>query len=129
MNLAEIVFKDGNPYDYQPILNSFGEILLQVDDKDYQGDSRILYRGIDKIGYLQFGWGSCSGCDELQACKSVADVQNLIGWLEKEVKWFDSAKEALDWFEKHDWMGDYSYHRTEQSEFVEKSKAILASMC
>lgn len=58
------------PSSYQPIMDSFGNIILQVDDNDYQGDSRLLYREDDRIGFLQFGWGSCSGCDSLQACHS-----------------------------------------------------------
>lgn len=34
-------FNIGN---YQPMLESFGEIVLQVDDNDYQGDSRVIYK-------------------------------------------------------------------------------------
>lgn len=41
------------PGDYGPILASIGEILLQVDDEDYQGDSRVIYR--DGGG----SWRSC----------------------------------------------------------------------
>ena len=53
--------------DYTSILNQFGYIVIKVDDDDYQGDSRVLYEGYkDEVGYLQFGWGSCSGCDALQ---------------------------------------------------------------
>ena len=64
--------------DYRPMIDSFGyEILLQVDDKDYQGDSRLLFRDVSRYGILIFGWGSCSGCDSLQACESLEDVEKL----------------------------------------------------
>lgn len=37
------------PGDYGPILASIGEILLQVDDEDYQGDSRVIYRDGERV--------------------------------------------------------------------------------
>ena len=61
-------------YDYQPMLNAFGKVAIQVDDDAYQGDSRLLYDENGKIGVLIFGWGSCSGCDALQACGSLEVV-------------------------------------------------------
>lgn len=44
--------------DYVPLLQSFGyEILLQVDEDDYQGDSIVIFRDTDsaRYGYLMFG--------------------------------------------------------------------------
>jgi hypothetical protein len=35
------------------------------------------------------------------------------------------AKELLEYFNKHDWEGDYSYHDEETKEFVEKAKVLL----
>ena len=113
------------PSDYQPILNEFGEILVQVDDQDYQGDSRVLYRDGSRFGWLQFGWGSCSGCDSLQACDSMKEVQELIDQLKSEIKWFDSKEEAIKFFENHDWQGDYSWHADEQKEFIRRSLEVL----
>lgn len=109
------------PSDYQPIIDSFGDIILQVDDSDYQGDSRVLYQDGDKIGYLQFGWGSCSGCDALQACDSMQGIQSLIEGLRNDIKWFDDASLAIEFFEAHDWEGDYSWHSDEQKQFVEQA--------
>ena len=110
---------------YQPILNSFGEIVIQVDDCDYQGDSRVLYNAGGAYGWLQFGWGSCSGCDSLQACGSWEDVQELSDSLENSIKWFGSAFEALLFFREHDWEGDYSWDDGEQAEFVKKCEEYL----
>ena len=67
--------------DYQPIVDSFGNVLIQVDDADYQGDTRVLYEKDGKYGYLNFGWGSCSGCDALQACCNIEEIQELINSL------------------------------------------------
>jgi len=61
-------------YDYTPLISYFGHIILRVDDTDYQGDSRVLYEEGERYGYLNFGWGSCSGCDSLQACDTASEV-------------------------------------------------------
>lgn len=107
-------------YDYQPMLEAFGKIAIQVDDRDYQGDSRLLYDENGKIGYLIFGWGSCSGCDALQACDSIEEVQELCDELQGDIKWFDSKKEALEWFTTHDWEGDFFSRTEETNEFLQK---------
>lgn len=114
--------------DYQPIIDALGKVVIQVDDEDYQGDSRVLYRDGDKVGYLQFGWGSCSGCDALQGCNDMTDLQALVNELEASVKWFDSIPEAYEFFKTHDWRGDYSYHMEEQKKFVETCLKYLAPL-
>lgn len=115
------------PGDYNPMLHEFGNVLLQVDDEDYQGDSRLLYGKDGKIGYLQFGWGSCSGCDALQACNNMKDIEELMNDLFNQIKWFDSKDEALKYFNEHDWEGDYSWHEDEQKRFVEGARKILST--
>jgi len=117
------------PSDYRPLLESLGhEILLQVDDQDYQGDSRLLFRHGDRIGYLHFGWGSCSGCDALQACETYAQIEALRTELDGAINWWPSAGEALAWFESHDWEGDHTYHYEEQQRFVSMAKDKLRAL-
>lgn len=116
------------PSNYQPILAEFGTIFVQVDDEDYQGDSRILYRDGSLFGWLQFGWGSCSGCDALQACVSMEEVQELIDQLHDSIKWFDSKEDAIEFFENHDWSGDYSWDSGEQKEFVRRVLDVLRTV-
>ena len=111
--------------EYQPILNEIGTIVLQKDDEDYQGDSRVLYRDGDRWGYLQFGWGSCSGCDALQGCESYEEIDKLIVFLVGTVRWFESAVEALAFFKEHDWAGDYSNSDENQAVFVADTIALL----
>jgi hypothetical protein len=109
---------------YNGLLGLIGDILLQVDDHDYQGDSRLIYQRAGDYGLLIFGWGSCSGCDALQACDTIEEVHQLGERLENSVQWMP-AKELLEYFNKHDWEGDYSYHDEETKEFVEKAKVLL----
>jgi len=107
-------------YDYNPMLKEFGDILIQVDDDDWQGDSRVLYEKDGKLGYLLFGWGSCSGCDSLQACENYKELQEHMDWLNNSIQWFDSNEDCLRFFKEHDWEGDYCSHVEEQKEFIEK---------
>lgn len=108
------------PGDYQPIINEIGNVLIQVDDNDYQGDSRVLYEKDGKYGFLIFGWGSCSGCDSLQACQNTKGIQELIDGLVNDVKWFDSLSDLQKYFSEKDWELEYSWHAEETKDFIAK---------
>lgn len=116
------------PSDYRPILDDIGAAILQTDDDDYRGDSRVLYSDGERIGWLQFGWGSCSGCDALQGCNSYDELQSLMDSLRDSVHWFDTKAEALAFFLSHDWKGDYSWHASEQREFVTSAITLLGGV-
>ena len=111
-------------WDYQPMLNEFGNILLQKDEQDYQGDSFLIYEKDDKYGYLTFGWGSCSGCDALQACNTIDEVQELMDKLYSDIKWFDSLDALKEYFEKIDWTLKYQYSIPEFKEFLTEIKTL-----
>lgn len=114
--------------EYDPLLASFGyEIVLKVDDDDYQGDSRILYRDGQRFGILTFGWGSCSGCDALQACDNLEEVEELRADLHSQIKWFASPSEALHYINTHDWEGDYCWNQAETHKFISDAKILLAA--
>lgn len=117
---AALAYPDFAGYgsDYQPMLNTFGDILVQVDDTDYQGDTRILYRKGERYGFLNFGWGSCSGCDALAACSSLRDVAELMMKLEGDIKWFDSLNGAKEYLSDPERAGSYYFHEQEWMAFV-----------
>jgi hypothetical protein len=115
------------PSDYTPLIDSMGyETLLQVDDYDYQGDSRLLLADGQRRGILIFGWGSCSGCDSLQACNHMADIEALRNRLHSDIKWFDNPTECLLYVNTHDWAGDHSWHDDETKDFVARCKTLLS---
>lgn len=117
-----------NKPSYRAIVESFvPTILLEVSDHDYQGDSRFLVQDGPRYGWLQFGWGSCSGCDALQACDTRDELGRLWERLRDSVKWFKNKQEALKFFQEHDWEGDYSWHDDEQKEFVKEALKILTT--
>ena len=107
-------------YAYQPIIDSFGKVLVQVEDNDYQGDTRVVYEKDGQYGFLNFGWGSCSGCDALQACSSEKEVDDLIDSLEQDVKWFASLDELKNYLTAKERDYSYYYHEDNWSNFVKQ---------
>lgn len=114
--------------DYQPMLDAFGKIVIQVKDDDYSGDTRILYEKNGIFGHLIFGWGSCSGCDALQACGSYAELQELCDRLQESIIWFEDIDTAIKWFKNHDWEGDFSWHDKNTNLYVEKALKFLTEL-
>jgi hypothetical protein len=113
------------PYDYNPLLESMGfDMVVKVDDHNYQGDSRILFKYQDYFGILIFGWGSCSGCDALQACKSYEEVERLRDSLYNDVRW-GKAEELLEYITTKDWPSEWYGRGLEHKQFTEKAGAVL----
>jgi hypothetical protein len=94
-------------YEYGPMLDAIGTVVVRDDDNDYQGNSRVLLRMPDgRWGLLDFDWGSCSGCDPLQGCDTYADIDELLESLRNGVTvgdapaiWtiiYDNAAKSLD---------------------------------
>lgn len=113
--------------DYLDTIKKYGDILLICPDFDWQGDYRILYwdktRG-DKYGILIFGYGSCSGCDALQGCKTFDDWRELNTQLESSIQW-GTSQEILDYLRNHDWEGDYSARSYSCRQFVAFAIALI----
>jgi hypothetical protein len=113
--------------DYTPMIDSFGTLILREDEEGYQGDTFCIIAREGKFGFLVFGWGSCSGCDALQACRNYDDLQELADNLESSIKWFDSLfllKEylCLDDSRQYDWYGHSSVFKT----FLDKALKLCS---
>jgi hypothetical protein len=124
MKRAEEIYKENDWYDYQPMLDEFGEIILQVDEDGYQGDSFLIYKDSERYGYLTFGWGSCGRCDALQACKTSKQVQELMDDLYHSIEWFDTLEELKTCFVIRDWSLRYEYYVDKFKTFLERVKEL-----
>lgn len=124
MKRAEEIYKENDWYDYQPMLDEFGEIILQVDEGGYQGDSFLIYKDGERYGYLTFGWGSCSRCDALQACETSKQVQELMDDLYHSIEWFDTLEELKTSFAIRDWSLRYEYYVDEFKTFLKRVKEL-----
>jgi hypothetical protein len=113
--------------DYEPLLESFGyEIIAKADEDDYQGDSIVLYKDndTDNYGILIFGWGSCSGCDALQACKDVDDIVDLAKRLYTSIMWIGDASNTLIHIMHKDWDGTH-LNKDMVTNFIERATKVL----
>lgn len=123
MSRAKELFGDNDYFsDYSRIVWSFGNVLVEVTDDDYQGDSRFILEKDGKYGFLYFGWGSCSGCDALQSCDNYEQVDELIDDLERGIVWKDSIKEIKEYVSTRlsETVGPYSYRKEEWYDFINK---------
>ena len=112
---------------YRDLIDSIGvENLLQVDDNDYQGDSRVLVRDYHRYGLLFFGWGSCSGCGALQAAEgNEAEMARLRDDLRRKIHWEDSAADLLAYIDGKDWSLDVRGDEEASRAFRERARQIL----
>jgi hypothetical protein len=116
-------------YGYRDLVDSFEvKVLVEDQDDDYEGDSRYLLKSGRQYGVLVFGWGSCSGCDALEAAGSnLAEVTALRDELWNSIRWEHGPRAMLNYFEST----DFSLKFGRWGPFVEKStetlKEILSS--
>jgi hypothetical protein len=117
---------DDDTYDeYMPIVRLFGTPLVVVSDKDYQGDTRVLLRSDTHYGFVVIGFGTCSGCDALQACTTFEDVDRLIDEIESDIRWFDTLAEAQTYVALDSLRAlSFYYHSTEWTDFKQKVLAL-----
>lgn len=114
------------PCDYTPIINDLGTVLVRHDDDDYQGDTRLALKlGPKLYGFVVIGWGSCSGCDALQASDTPAAVDELIADIRRDVKTFPTLK-ALKRYVADDGgrKGAHSWHVEGWRAFADKVAAL-----
>lgn len=102
---------------YYSLVASTGvEVFDSEDDDDYQGDSFALVRDGDRWGWLTFGWGSCSGCDALQAAEGdEEELSELREQLIVSIVWRDSVAEVIAYATDADAVRHWSDSETARS--------------
>lgn len=111
---------------YESLVDSFEvEAMLEEHDHDYQGDSFYLLRNRSgEYGILIFGWGSCSGCDALQACSSLNDVENLRDSLWDSIVWM-TLDDLSAYVKSKDFSNDFYFYSSSGKRFV----SALCTFC
>lgn len=118
----------GEESGYHDLVESIGvEVLLSVDESDYQGDSWYLLKDGRRYGFLTFGWGSCSGCDAFEAARyNAAELTKVRDSLESGIHW-ESSKAALrKYLEQKDWAVEWFASKSEFAQFRSKAAEVLA---
>jgi hypothetical protein len=107
-------------YDYDELVSTFATIAESKMFGSYQGD--ILYfltNDKGEIGWLVVGYGSCTGCDALEAATSsyagggYEEVCALRDELERDVQWFSSIDALREWVDQRVSGNDWYWTETE----------------
>ena len=120
---------NGTVYEYRAFIESMGfDIVIYFEAGDYAGDVLVLVRHGFHYGILAFSFGSCSGCDALQACSTHEELEALRQRFFESIKW-GTACELLDYVEKRDWALNHEWYLPGCPEFVEDAKTLLRRVC
>lgn len=108
---------------YREIVKSFGvEITSWTVTGSYQGDYVVGVARPGEVGFVVIGYGSCSGCDALQArdwhggypdlayrFEHAPGLKALADSIERSIRWFPSVEELREFVggtgdrEANDW--------------------------
>lgn len=83
---------------YLELVESSGYEVLEFETTgSYQGDHEVLLADGERRGFLMIGYGSCSGCDALEAAYGYTDspdwnrIVELAAGIRDDIHWADSA--------------------------------------
>lgn len=93
--------------DYTELMQDIGAVIYEQSYGSYSGDTRALLKKNSLYGYLEFGWGSCSGCDALEGCVTDSDFEELRNDMAGDIIW-RTKSEMKKFLLEHDWDGDYN---------------------
>lgn len=82
------------------------EILAWETFGDYQGDYAIIVKRNDMLGFLVIGYGSCSGCDALEACETQEEYDALMLSVLDSISWGGKdfiLKKVANLFDDNNW--------------------------
>lgn len=131
--------------DYKLGLERLGyEIIAWEDFGNYQGDYAAIVKGKGGFGFVVIGYGSCSGCDALEACdwpwfwentipankiekfeEANKKVQALFEDIERSIKW-GSPSELTRFILSRERSGLCWYFH--DNDFKTKRKALIKAL-
>lgn len=88
----------------------------------YQGDIVALVQedvnySDERFGFVSIGYGSCSGCDALEAAQSAAELAGIAKQTVDSIRWFDSLDEAKAFIASDDQLLQWHGHEAEWPTF------------
>lgn len=123
MKHKEITQRDFDTYD--DMVDSFDCLSLATDFiGDYQGDIFYLLKKDNEYCLLVIGYGSCSGCDALEACDTREERIELAESIRSSMQWF-SKEDLLDHLNVEYLETQYYWYEADAKEVIEKYKGIL----
>ena len=113
---AKEAYPSAEDSDYMSFGSDYGKVLhsmnlypvVFVEEEDYQGESLVLlYNQRYNYGILNFSWGSCDGCDMLQACTTEEEFDEFRHDLFNKIHWGNQpngslASHIIEWWLNRD---------------------------
>lgn len=114
--------------DYSKLLELMDyEVLFEKSCGSYQGDLVFLLKHPEKgFGFTVVGYGSCSGCDALEACDSVSDVHDLMQTLDNHITWRESKIELAGFLAIRDKANHWHWNDDEVNAAADEIVDILS---
>lgn len=131
-----------NGIDYDNLVRSWRyEVVAWLRTGEYQGDYWVILRKFSsrayRYGFLVIGYGSCSGCDALEAAVTYAPGATAMDWgkveehrtlLHDGIHWGDSAEELATWLEDRDPAVDWWVNDREGRHVISGFVSLLRSI-
>lgn len=117
----------GEYADYDLLLRSLGYGIQEwITCGSYQGDHVALLRRADgAYGFTVIGYGSCSGCDALEGCGSLASVDALRDELDNDIEWNVDPKALAATLMSKDEANHWWLHDSEMKAARDKIVGVL----
>lgn len=115
---------------YMTLIQAMGhDLLVHLSESGWSGDDFLLMRDADgRYGFLVFGWGSCSGCDAMEAASSWEDAEAIYQKLCDDVHWFDTLAGCVAYIhDKHRAGMEWYRFSDEFPSFVQQVDEYVAS--
>lgn len=96
----------------------------------YQGDYVALvtedigYGSGDRWGFLVIGYGSCSGCDELDAADTVEDMLKIATDMVERIRWFSTLDGAKAYITSDEQVLEWHAHESGWPAFVDSVRGF-----
>jgi hypothetical protein len=123
---------DGDTYwhsSYEEIVRDFGcEVPGWETLGSYQGDHLVLLRDGERWGFTVIGYGSCSGCDALEAAgENVREVQALADGIFDGIHWEPSAEAMAAHLASRDGANEWWINEDEAASALDRFRLLLAA--
>lgn len=99
------------PPGYEAGLKEAGyEILAWETFGDWQGDYSLVLKNGNDFGFVVIGYGSCSGCDSMEACETEEEYKSLISSIVSSIFWGTKEEVLAKINNEHD---DNNWYRSD----------------
>lgn len=91
---------------------------------DWQGDYAVIFKANDNLfAFTVIGYGSCSGCDVMEACENEKEYKELISDVVNSLKWTTAEEIVAQIKDEYD---DNNWYRHESTFKESVDKLIKA---